>query len=66
MFVCVCNAVTDAEVREAIEGGADTVQAVTRATCAGDDCGACHAYIEGMIEEHREKRHLPVVSPKAA
>jgi len=54
MFVCVCKAVTDVEVRAAIEGGAGTREAVTRACRAGGDCGACHAHIEGMIEEHEE------------
>jgi bacterioferritin-associated ferredoxin len=54
MFVCVCKAVTDVEVRTAIERGACTREAVTRACGAGGDCGACHAHIEGMIEEHEE------------
>ncbi len=54
MFVCVCHAVTDSKVREAIEGGASTRAEVTRACGAGGDCGACHGHIEDMIEEHQE------------
>jgi bacterioferritin-associated ferredoxin len=50
MYVCICRAVTEHEVKSAIEAGAKTVQAVTQACCAGDDCGACHATIEDMIE----------------
>lgn len=55
MFVCVCHAVSDVEVRKAIEGGARTREEVTRACGAGGDCGACHGCIEDMIEEHQER-----------
>jgi bacterioferritin-associated ferredoxin len=70
MYVCVCRAVKEEQVRAAIEAGAETVSAVTAACCAGDDCGACHGVIEEMIEEHQERtapeevaarRRLPVV-----
>jgi bacterioferritin-associated ferredoxin len=52
MYVCICSAVTEREVRDAIERGARTVDAVARACCAGDDCGGCRGVIEEMIEEH--------------
>ena len=66
MFVCVCRAVTEQEVKAAVEAGADSVVAVTGACQAGDDCGACHQTIEDMIEEHIEaqgcsKRRLSIV-----
>jgi bacterioferritin-associated ferredoxin len=50
MYVCICKAVTDKTVQAAIDDGADTVEAVTRACRAGGDCGSCHDMIEGMIE----------------
>jgi len=68
MFVCVCRAVTEQEVKAAIDEGATTVQAVTSACCAGDDCGACHGTIRDMIEERWTAErpdgtfHLRVVS----
>ena len=55
MFVCVCHAVTDSQVREAIEGGASTREEVTRACGAGGDCGTCHGQIEEMIDAPREQ-----------
>ena len=54
MYVCLCNAVTDREVQEAIDGGACTVADVTRACSAGGDCGACRGMIEEMIEARTE------------
>lgn len=54
MYVCVCLAVTEAEVDAAIAGGALTREAVTRVCRAGGDCGACHGMIEAKIEDHLE------------
>ena len=54
MYVCVCLAVTEAEVEAAIADGAHTRAAVTRACKAGGDCGACHGMIETKIEDHLE------------
>lgn len=67
MYVCICYAVTDSRVRECIESGADTVDAVTRGCRAGGDCGSCHAHIEDMIEDVQERAasgpRLPVLQP---
>jgi len=51
MYVCVCFAVTDVEVRAAIADGASSVGEVTRACRAGGDCGSCHGMIETMLED---------------
>ena len=52
MFVCVCKAVTDSQIREHIAKGAESREAVTKACEAGGDCGACHEKIEEMVEDH--------------
>ncbi len=54
MYVCVCLAVTEAQVEAAIAAGAHTRPAVTSACRAGGDCGACHGMIEHKIEDHLE------------
>ena len=71
MYVCVCLAVTESEVRAAIEAGATTREIVTQACRAGGDCGACHGMIDRMIEDHVEDQlegHRPSISgcPPAA
>jgi bacterioferritin-associated ferredoxin len=66
MYVCICGAVTEREVRAVIEGGATTVEAVARACCAGDDCGGCRGIIEEMIEDHAARTRLPLVPERAA
>lgn len=66
MYVCVCLAVTQSEVQEAIEAGATTREVVTRVCRAGGDCGACHGMIDQMIEDHLEAREEsgPIHAPR--
>jgi bacterioferritin-associated ferredoxin len=66
MYVCVCKAVTDAEVEGAIDSGALSLADVTRACRAGGDCGACHAMIRQMIEGHCDPARAISTSPGAA
>jgi bacterioferritin-associated ferredoxin len=71
MYVCICLAVTDREVTEAIDRGADSIAAVTRACGAGGDCGACHETIQQIIDAGRDAaagpvKRLPVVNERAA
>ncbi len=69
MYVCVCKAVKSCEVEAAIDAGAATVGAVTRACGAGGDCGMCHATIDAMIEQRDARtgvRSLRVLPPRAA
>jgi bacterioferritin-associated ferredoxin len=51
VFACICRAVTSDRVSTAIDNGAATVEAVSRATGACTGCGTCRERIEGMIGE---------------
>lgn len=50
MYACICSAVTVDEVNAAIDGGADTIEAVADQTRAGSCCGGCHDTIDELIE----------------
>jgi len=54
MYVCVCLAVSQSEVEDAIANGASCRESVTRACGAGADCGACHGMIRQMIEDRSD------------
>ena len=41
MYVCICNGVTDRQIREAVEAGCDTVAELTMRTGCGSTCGTC-------------------------
>lgn len=53
MVVCLCQGVSEKDVREAIANGATTRKKVTRACGAGAGCGGCHESIRDIIREHR-------------
>jgi bacterioferritin-associated ferredoxin len=50
MIVCICNRVCDRKIKETIQAGAQTVEAVGRACHAGTGCGACQEEIQDMID----------------
>ena len=41
MHVCVCNAVTDSQIREAAQGGARTLRDLRQQLGVTRDCGRC-------------------------
>ena len=59
MYVCICAAVTDTEVRSCIARGALTVEDVGEACEAGTGCGSCHGEIEYEIDVFVAARYAP-------
>jgi bacterioferritin-associated ferredoxin len=51
VYVCICHAVTDAEVAAAADSGATTVSAVGCLTRAGQSCATCHDTIQDLLDE---------------
>jgi bacterioferritin-associated ferredoxin len=52
MYVCLCEAVTDHAIREAIEDGASSVTEVMGCTRAGTRCGSCRTELAEMVAAH--------------
>jgi bacterioferritin-associated ferredoxin len=67
MIVCVCNALTEDEVREAAHSGSRCpIDAYARLGCE-PQCGCCLDYAQEIIDEGRHKRpRLRVVASQAA
>jgi len=66
MIVCICNRITESEVREAARGDAATPEAAY--ACQGYDvqCGCCLDYAQEIIDDVRGKRpKLRLVSQAA-
>jgi bacterioferritin-associated ferredoxin len=55
MFVCHCRAVTDGEIREAIQAGACDLDEVGRTCGAGITCGGCCPLIQELLAEHAQR-----------
>ena len=56
MIVCVCNAITEKEVREAARKGARTPEAAYAMLDCEPQCGCCLHYAQEMIDEEAGKR----------
>ncbi|ATP29704.1 (2Fe-2S)-binding protein [Chromobacterium violaceum] len=41
MYVCLCNAVTDSQIRQAVHGGATRMCDLRRELGVASDCGKC-------------------------
>lgn len=50
MFVCVCQAVTDREIHEAIDRGVDHVDQLEELCGVGSGCGSCRTMAQELIE----------------
>ena len=63
MIVCVCNRITEKEVREAAHRGARTPEAAYASLDCEVQCGCCLDYAQEIINEEQGKHpHLRVVA----
>jgi len=51
MYVCVCKAVTERQVRQAVSNGAQSLKDLRRELCVSSDCGQCAACARQCLEE---------------
>ena len=56
MIVCVCNRITEKEVREAACKGACTPEAAYESLGCEPQCGCCLDYAQEIIDEELPKR----------
>jgi bacterioferritin-associated ferredoxin len=63
MYICVCHGVTESQIREAVEGGADNMETLSAELGVGVRCGTCvcaaQSLLEEVSEEIGEHRHRP-------
>lgn len=50
MFVCVCRAVTDRDIEEAVDNGVQHVEQLGELCGVGTGCGSCTAMAQELIE----------------
>ena len=59
MYVCLCNGVSDHDIRETIAEGACSVEEVAYCTGAGTKCGSCVSAVAKLLDEHAEAKSHP-------
>ncbi len=51
MYVCLCKAITDGQIRAAVADGAHTFQKVAQQTGCGTQCGQCACMAKEIVDE---------------
>ncbi len=53
MYVCICKAITDHEIRDAVDGGARTLADLSKTLGIATGCGQCACEVEQILEDAR-------------
>ena len=64
-LVCHCLAVSEAEITQAIRGGADSVEAVGQYCEAGTACQSCHGPIRALLRIEASRALAENRAPKS-
>ncbi len=52
MYVCLCKAITDSEIRDAANEGLHDLEALGESLGVGVSCGCCRESAQAIIDEH--------------
>jgi bacterioferritin-associated ferredoxin len=56
MYICVCQGVTESQIRVAIAAGHDDMEALATTLGVGTRCGTCVCAAQWLIEEVHEEQ----------
>jgi bacterioferritin-associated ferredoxin len=64
MYICVCNAVTDSDIRKAVDNGVCSLGQLKQATGCGTTCGCCKELtidvLQQALTEKRDSQCMPL------
>jgi bacterioferritin-associated ferredoxin len=58
MYICVCKAVTDTQLRTAIDNGVCTRRQLVHCFGVGKDCGKCNKDVKQLLKEYSHQTHI--------
>ena len=56
MYVCICNAITDKQIRKAAESGVEDLWELQRELGVATGCGACKEMASQILLESRQAK----------
>jgi bacterioferritin-associated ferredoxin len=62
MYVCLCNGISDRQIREVVDRGAECLSQVQTYLPVANCCGRCEDTAQEVIEGHLESAHRPVAA----
>lgn len=57
MYVCVCNAVTDGQIRESVSNGAETMEDLSQVLNVANCCGRCSECARRVLTDALHNGH---------
>ena len=51
MYVCICNAVTDSDIRRAAQDGVRNLRQLRQATGCSSTCGSCEDMADQILQQ---------------
>lgn len=66
VYVCICNGITDHDIRRAAEAGCGSLSELTMRTGVGACCGSCVETAQALLEEARPASARIVALPLVA
>lgn len=64
MYICVCHAVTDRQIREAAQSGARNLKDLRRELGVTRDCGRCASCAHDCLQEAQAGMGKPGKTPR--
>ncbi|MFC6327818.1 bacterioferritin-associated ferredoxin [Alloalcanivorax gelatiniphagus] len=64
MYVCLCNGITDSQIREAAESGCDSLRDLRRELGVGSQCAKCARHARQVLRDTRNA--MPATSSLSA
>jgi len=62
MYVCVCNRVTDSDIRNAVDDGISNIRQLSQSTGCSTSCGCCKEMateiLQQAVEDRRNTREI--------
>ena len=62
MIVCVCNNISDREIRQAVDLGITSMDELRRDLGVATCCGQCSSYAEDVLNTHLSKTAAPLAA----
>ena len=64
MYVCICNAVTDRDIRQAADNGATSLWDLQGTLGVASGCGSCMRHAMEILQDHQQDEQLQPVGPR--
>lgn len=61
MYVCICKAVTDKQIRRAAAAGVDNLYELRESLGVGAGCGSCASHAQDILDESAAARARPAL-----